>query len=71
MLSHHVEENCPESHLNMQQTLSKKENDKKKKTKTKKTDPLLYKSLRFCFFSSRVCTCLYFGVTTYNMTYLD
>ena len=54
MLSHHVEENCPESHLDMQQTLSKRKTIKKKKKKK----PLLYKSLRFCFFfffSSHVC----------------
>ena len=59
MLSQHVEENCPESHLDMQQTLIKKESKTKHKKKT-----LCYMSLRFCFFFFfLVLMCVYLSVS--------
>lgn len=57
MLSQHVEENCPDSHLDMQQTLIKKE------SKTKQKNPLLYVTEVLLFFFFLVLMCVYLSVS--------
>lgn len=64
MLSHRVEENCPE----LFGPTTNFEQEEKQKDRRRK--PLLYKSLRLCFLVLS-CVCVCFRLPQYNQTYPD